>query len=157
MDTLSTRLNGWDNACQACFNKTNSLLSPLILPVLFGKQSLSSHTDEILLSYWERFSFLPSISACDHIFDHLEWQLDIPYLFILWLKLFPLWSLGTLLAPGPCVFWAVDKLPYFMEGTGLDSTLGTEEKLETNVWNNRHDFKCQKVGLNSKNLKKKIK
>lgn len=98
--------------------KPTHFSAPLFFLCYLGNSRYPSHTYESLLRYWERFSCLPSISACDHIFDHLEWQLDIPYLFILWLKLFPLWSLGTLLAPGPCVFWAVDKLSYFMEGTG---------------------------------------
>lgn len=154
------------------FNKTNSLLCPLTLPVLFGKQSLSkSHLwnfpellGEILLSpiYFFMWSFIQSLG--------MRVQHSFIYSFCSWNYSYSgHWGLCWLLGP------VVLRLPYFMEGTGRHfrlhlvytscprpriNTFFKEpwhwRKTRNQCLNIRHVFKCQRVGLNSKNLKKII-
>lgn len=133
--------------CLPGFNKINSLLCSLILPVLFGKQSLSKSRlwnspellGEILLSF---------IYFC--IWSYIRYNdssIFLIYSFCGWnYTHFGHWGLCWLL--GPVFFELLTNFPtlwkalggtsgsilYTLLVPGLDSTLGTEEKLETNVW-----------------------
>lgn len=166
MDTLSTRLNGWDNACQTSTKPTrvsapysSCIWETVIIQVtlmkfswVIGRDSPFSHLFPHVIIYsitWNDSSIFLIYSLCGWNYSHFgHWGLC--------------WLLGPvffeLLTNFPTLWKALGgtsgSILYTLLVPGLDSTLGTEEKLETNVWKNRHDFKCQKVGLNSKNLKK---
>lgn len=153
--------------CLSGFIKTNSHLCPLNTFCVIWE----TVTIQVTLM---KFSWvIRRDSPFSYLFPHLiiypmAWNESsiFLYLFILQLKF---WSPGTLLAPGPCGFELLTNFPtlwkalggssgsilYTLLVLGLESTRGTEEKLETQCLNNRHVFECQRVGLNSKNLKKK--
>lgn len=60
----------------ARFNKTSPLFYPLL--TVFGKTSYYTlHPYEIILSYMERFSFLPFISSFDHVFSQFLFNISL--------------------------------------------------------------------------------